>query len=183
MRRALLSSVAIAALSTFGDFVWATWIPRHTMALGIGHGAILFAAVGLALGIQAGRPLRGAVGTAVIGAAAAVSYYVMAPGLGFTAMFVAWFGIWIALAAMTSRLHRWPAAWRVVTTRGVAAAVGSGLAFYVISGIWRPFDPVGWDYAVHFAAWTAAYFPGFAALIGRRPTTKNSKNTNPRQCR
>jgi hypothetical protein len=50
----------------------------------------------------------------------------------------------------------------------VAAAAGSGLAFYLISGIWRPFDPVGWDYAVHFAAWTIAFLPGFTALATKR---------------
>jgi hypothetical protein len=49
----------------------------------------------------------------------------------------------------------------------LAAAFGSGVAFYAISGIWRPFDPVGWDYAVHAAAWTLAYLPGFAALLVR----------------
>ena|SRR5688500_16538857 len=164
MLPAFVASVAIAALSTFGDFVWATWIPRHTMTLGISHGAILFTAVGLALGAQAGNPLRGAVGGAAIGAAAALAYYVMAPLVGFAAMFLAWFGIWIALAALMSRLRRAPGTWRAVATRGLAAAVGSGLAFYLISGIWRPFDPVGWDYAVHFAAWTVAFLPGFAAL-------------------
>jgi hypothetical protein len=31
-----------------------------------------------------------------------------------------------------------------------------------------PVDPQGWDYAVHFAAWTFAYFPGFAALLMAR---------------
>ena len=51
-----------------------------------------------------------------------------------------------------------------------AAAVTSGTAFYAISGIWRPFDPQGWDYAVHFGAWTLAYLPGFAALfLSRAP--------------
>ena len=161
---AVRASVAIAALSTIGDFIWATWIPQHTMSLGISHGALLFAAVGLALGAQARRPVRGAVGGTVIGAAAAVSFYVIAPVAGYGAMFLAWFGIWIALAAMTGRLHRWPGGWRAVATRGVVAAAGSGLAFYAVSGIWRPFDPAGWDYAVHFAAWTLAFLPGFSAL-------------------
>jgi hypothetical protein len=49
--------------------------------------------------------------------------------------------------------------------RSLFAAVGTGLGFYAISGIWFPFNPHGWDYAVHFAAWTVAYFPGFAALL------------------
>ena len=44
-----------------------------------------------------------------------------------------------------------------VAARGAVAAVTSGVAFYAISGIWRPFNPAGWDYAVHFAAWTIAF--------------------------
>ena len=52
--------------------------------------------------------------------------------------------------------------------QGVIAAIASGLGFYAISGIWRPFDPEGWDYLVHFGAWTIAYFPGFAALLVSR---------------
>lgn len=166
--RAVASSAAVAALSAFGDFVWATWIPRHTMVLGIGHGALLFAAVGLALGLQVGRPLRSAIGGALIGAAAAIGYYISAPATGYAAMFAAWFGIWIALAAITRRPP--PGSfrtWRAAGMRGVTAAAGSGVAFYLISGIWRPFDPVGWDYATHFAAWTVAYLPGFAALMRR----------------
>ena len=163
-RSALFASVAVAALSTFGDFVWAAWIPRHTMPLGIGHGALLFAAVGLALGVRAGHALRGAIAGAGIGAAAAVSFYVLTPVAGYAAMFPAWFGIWIALAALASRLNRWPGRRRTVATRGLVAATGSGVAFYLISGIWRPFDPLGWDYAAHFAAWTFAFLPGFVAL-------------------
>ena len=56
-----------------------------------------------------------------------------------------------------------------VASRGAIAAVASGLGFWAISGIWRPFNPQGWDYAVHFGAWTVAYFPGFAALLIARP--------------
>lgn len=50
--------------------------------------------------------------------------------------------------------------------------IGSGLGFYLISGIWRPFDPEGWDYAVHFLSWTLAYLPGFVALL--YPTRRHS---------
>jgi hypothetical protein len=49
----------------------------------------------------------------------------------------------------------------------VLAAIGSGLGFYAISGIWMPFNPHGWDYARHFIYWTIAYLPGFAALLTR----------------
>ncbi|HEY6361694.1 MAG TPA: hypothetical protein VIX63_11350, partial [Vicinamibacterales bacterium] len=56
-------------------------------------------------------------------------------------------------------------------TRGAVAAVTSGIAFYFISGIWRPFNPAGWDYAAHFAAWAIAYLPGFAALLMTRSSS------------
>ena len=54
---------------------------------------------------------------------------------------------------------------------GVLAMVGSGIGFYMISGIWRPFDPRGWDYAVQFLSWSIAYLPGFLALLVKARTT------------
>jgi hypothetical protein len=157
-------SVAIACVSTAGDFIWATWIERHEIAYGVAHGALLFCAIGLVLGLIAGRPLPGAVGGVAIGAAAATVYYVLVPVMGFAAMFVAWAATWVGLAFLYSWLSRGGPS-GAVWARGLIAALASGLAFYLISGIWRPFNPAGWDYAVHFVAWTAAYFPGFAALF------------------
>jgi hypothetical protein len=167
---ALGCSIAIAAVSTVGDFMWATWIERHETVYGVTHGALLFCAIGFVLGLIAGRPLPGAVGGVAIGAAAATVYYLLAPVAGFAAMFVVWAGTWVALAFLYAWLsRRGPAG--AVWARGLIAAVASGLAFYLISGIWRPFNPQGWDYAVHFAAWTAAFFPGFAALFLARPSS------------
>jgi hypothetical protein len=161
---ALACSLAIAAASTAGDFIWATWIERHETVYGIAHGALLFCAIGFLLGLVGGRPLPGAVGGVAIGVAAATVYYLLAPVAGFAAMFVVWAGTWIGLAFLYARLSgRRPTG--AVWARGLIAAVASGLAFYLISGIWRPFNPEGWDYAVHFGAWTAAFFPGFASLF------------------
>ena len=129
----------------------------------------MFLAIGFFLGSLARRPAAGAVAGAVAGAAAAGSFYLLAPVLGFSAMFVSWFVVWIALGFVYAWLMRTSASISTVVTRGVIAALGSGLAFYLISGIWRPFNPHGWDYATHFAAWTFAYLPGFAALVmGKR---------------
>ncbi len=163
---AVVASLFIAALSTIGDFVWATWIPEHMTAYGLAHGALLFCAVGLVLGVLAGRPASGALGGLAIGALAAALFYVVSPLLGFSAMFIIWFGVWMALAGWYARLTGTPVGGGVLA-RGVLAATASGLAFYEISGIWMPFDPAGWEYLTHFAAWTAAYFPGFAALLVR----------------
>jgi hypothetical protein len=134
------------------------------------HGTLLFCAIGFFLGVLAARPAAGAAGGALIGALAAGAFYLLAPLVGSSAMFVAWVALWMALGLLYARLSGVRPGNREVLARGAIAAVASGLAFYLISGIWRPFDPQGWDYAVHFGAWTVAYLPGFAAiLIHRRP--------------
>jgi hypothetical protein len=166
---ALRASLAIAAFSTLGDVIWATWLPEHRAVYGFTHGLLLFCAVGLVFGVQAGRPAAGAAAGAAIGAGAAGAYYVFSPLFGYSTMFVVWLGVWMALGWTYARLAGAVTPARVVLARGAMAAAASGLAFYLISGIWMPFDPRGWDYAVHFAAWTFAYFPGFTALLtGRR---------------
>jgi hypothetical protein len=161
----LIGSLAIAAVSTLGDFIWATWISTPGPIYGIGHGTILFLCIGLFLGTLAGRPRNGASGGALIGGLAAASFYVLAPFVGGSIMFVMWTAVWMALGMLTGHLYRQRMTRGVVLARGAFAAIASGLAFYLISGIWFPFDPRGWDYLVHFGAWTLAYLPGFAALL------------------
>ena len=175
LAEAITGTLAIAAVSTAGDFIWATWIAEARGVYGFIHGALLFLAIGLFLGRLAGRAAAGAIAGACVGALAAGLYYVLAPTLGLPAMIVAWMAVWLGLAVV----YGWLSAPRIsdghrrdigvnaaaVASRAVIAAIASGLAFYSISGIWRPFNPQGWDYAVHFAAWTIAYFPGFAALL------------------
>ena len=158
-------ALAIAAVSTLGDFIWATWIPRHLPAYGLTHGALLFCFIGLYLGFVASKPARGAIAGALIGGLAAGSFYMIRPVTGFPAMFVIWFAVWIALGGLNEYLNGRPAFTRTAVTRGLLAAALFGLAFYLISGIWFPFDPEGWDYLAHFTGWTAAYLPGFGALL------------------
>ena len=164
----ILGAVALASVSTLGDFVWATWIPRHRPLYGLTHGALLFLCIGLFLGTLTQRRVLGALTGALIGFLAAGSFYLLAPLAGYSVMFVVWFVVWIALGLFNERLNRRQAPFRAAVVRGLLAAAGSGVAFYLISGIWFPFNPRGWDYLAHFAGWTVAYFPGFAALLVRR---------------
>jgi hypothetical protein len=178
LTEAIIGTLALAAVGTAGDFIWATWISQHRAMYGFIHGALLFLAIGLFLGSLTGRAVAGAIAGACVGALAAGLYYLLAPMIGFSAMIVAWMAVWLGLAAV----YGWLSARRMgigsrhdiridfgaVASRGVIAAIASGLGFYVISGIWRPFDPAGWDYLTHFGAWAVAYFPGFAALLVAR---------------
>jgi hypothetical protein len=170
-RAVFLGAVLIAAVSTLGDFIWASLHLRHRPLYGLSHGTLLFLCIGLYLGALAKQPVFGALAGAAIGLLAAGSFYVLAPVAGYSVMFVVWAFVWLALALLAGRILRRknPLTWNEVLGRGVAAAIGSGVAFYLISGIWRPFNPQGWDYAVHFLSWTVAYLPGFAAVIKVQP--------------
>ena len=160
---AVIASLVIAAVSTLGDLVWALYIPRHRAVFGMVHGIALCVAIGAVLCADARA--RGALVGAAIGAAAAGGFYLLAPLMGYAAMFVMWMARWVACAvfAIADGARRPPH--REALVRGGLAAVGSGLAFYAISGIWLKPAAGGPDYAYHFLCWTIAFLPGFLALL------------------
>jgi hypothetical protein len=160
----IAGTLALAALNTFGDFLWARFVTRHRTVLGLVHGTVLLLALGLVLGLVRKRPLPGALAGAAVGLLAALSFYALAPLLGWSAMFVSWMALWIGFAFVDARLRGAGGA-REALLRGVLAALGSGLAFYAVSGIWTQPAPGGPDYARHFLCWTVAFFPGLAALL------------------
>ena len=168
MKTSITGALVIGLVSTVGDFIWATWIPRHLPVYGLTHGALLFGFIGLYLGMVAKKPVLGAITGLVTGFLAAGSFYVLAPLIGRSSMLIIWFIVWIALGGLNEYVNGRRAVGRVAITRGLIAAVVFGVAFYLISGIWFPFDPEGWDYAVHFAGWAGAYLPAFAALLGKK---------------
>ena len=170
----LTGALAIAAVSTLGDYVWATWISRAQPIHGLTHGTLLFLAIGLYLGALARRPVAGAARGALLGFAAAGAFYLLAPLTGSWVMFLVWVGAWLTLSVLHVRLQRSPDSLRAMIVRGVVASIACGVAFYSVSGIWFPFHPRGWDYVWHFWAWTLAYLPGFAALFIANSTPEAS---------
>jgi hypothetical protein len=166
---ALLGAVLIAALMTLGDFVWARYVPAHRVIYGLVHGLVLCLAIGVVLGVPRRSAIAGAAGGAVIGLAAALAFYALAPLLGWGAMLPAWMAFWIALAFLQGRgLGEPRAPLSEVVARGLVAAAASGAAFYAISGIWTRPAPGGPDYPWHFLSWSFAFLPGFLALSLRR---------------
>lgn len=166
----VLGALVLAAVSTLGDFVWARWVPGHRPVFGLAHGTLLGIALGLYLGALRGRRWRGALGGAGIGFGAAGGFYLFAPFLGYAAMFPLWMALWAGFGLLNGRgLGDRVTSHASALARGTLAALGSGLAFYAISGIWTRPRPGGPDYAYHFLCWTAAFLPGFLALLaGRR---------------
>jgi uncharacterized membrane protein len=166
MLHAVLASLALAAVMTIGDWIWAVLNLRHTVTYGIIHGAVMCLCLGAAIGIREGRPVIGIVAGPFIGVIAACTFYVLARWLRLSAMFPAWMLFWILFAMLQSgiRTRREQSVGTAIII-GLAAAVLSGLAFYLISGIWTRHDPAGPNYLRHFASWTFAFFPGFAVLF------------------
>jgi hypothetical protein len=159
------AALVTAAVSTIGDFLWKNVLPHGVPIYWLAHGALLFFVVGGCLGVPPREPLAGAIGGAVIGVSASVGFYLLQPYIGYTAIFVLYVALWIALGLLSGRILQQRDSIGEVLVRSALAAAGSGLGFYAISGIWFPFNPHGWDYARHFVSWTIAYLPGFAALL------------------
>lgn len=168
MKDALVGAVATAAVSTIGDYLWANVLPHGQIVYWFGHAALLFATVGVFLGLPSRKPATGAIGAILVGCAATLGFYFLRRVMGYSAIIVLFAAMWIALGVLTGRVLQRRDTLGTVLTRSALATVGSGLGFYAISGIWMPFNPRGWDYAIHFVSWIVAYLPAFAALLAGR---------------
>lgn len=166
----LARAVFVALIATLGDYIWFEFGVRHTAVNGVIHGAVLLLAVGLVIGQQRGELIRGMVGGVLAGVAGALAFYAASSSLGYLgALIAAWVFMWIVLAAVSAwvrgdLLNLW--GWM---GPGLIAAAGSGVAFYLVSGIWT--DPMRGDarnYLWHLAAWTIAWAPGITALTWNR---------------
>src|SRR5262249_46605123 len=126
----------VAAVATFGDYVWFEIGVRHRMINGILHGAALLMAAGGALGWPGGRAAFGLGMGIAAGVLGALTYYALLPLLGQPAMLTAWVVVWLLLAIGEGRIVQRPTrGWRKILVSGLLAAVVSGVAFYAVSGI------------------------------------------------
>jgi len=169
IRQAIVGALLIAALNTLGDFIWARFIPAHRAVFGLLHGMVLCAGIGLYLGVLRGVAGRGAMAGALIGLGAAGGFYLLAPLMGYSAMSVLWMALWAAFGLLNGTgLGEPRSSAGAALGRGVLAAVGSGAAFYAVSGIWARSPAGAGDYAYRLACWTFAFLPGFLALLAGR---------------
>jgi hypothetical protein len=161
----VVGALVTAAVSTAGDYLWANVLPHRQPIYWFAHAIVLFLTVGFCLGLPSHKPATGALGAAAIGCLATAGLYFLQPLIGYSALFVLFVALWIGLGLLAGRVLQRRDSMRAVLVRSALAAIGSGVAFYAISGIWMPFNPHGSDYVKHFVYWTIAYLPGFAALL------------------
>ncbi len=161
--------MVLGVVSSFGDWLWANFIPDGAVAPGVAHGFVIFVILAVVLGWAAGG--RGATRRLLVtlplaGLAIAAAFYPLAAVVGYLGgLLVTWVAMWLALAT----LSRWARGGREGLGRallpGVVAALLSGLAFWAISGIWTGPSPEVVNYLVRAGTWTFAFLPGFAALL------------------
>lgn len=178
MRAALIAALIMGAASTAGDMLWEGLSLRHRMAYGLVHGALICLLIGGLVGWRSGRMAAGVGAGPVIGLLAAAAFYALAPLLGYSAMFPAWMFFWVCFALLQKALRR-DAQWGPALLRGLTASVISGLAFYLISGIWTRPSPGGRNYLYHFLAWSFAFLPGFLALFAWLPRGPSRREPAP----
>jgi hypothetical protein len=178
----IVGVLVVAAVATIGDSIWYTYGVRHTVVAGLVHGALLLTTVGALLGAASGRVVRGLPVGALTGLGGAASYYVLVAVMdGATygsAIPAAWVIMWLILATLDGRWLRAPQrrTWAAVAGRGLAAALVSGVAFYLVMNLlWGRPPSGGRNYVVQFVAWAFAWAPGLLALtLGEAPVTASA---------
>lgn len=175
MLKPIVGVLFVAAVATFGDWYWYTTGVQHRMTAGAIHGALLLGAVGLVLGWIAGRIPHGLAAGVGAGMAGALAFYAIAAAAGrgstIIAMVAAWAAVWLMLAVLDGRWlrSRPPRSWGEIMTRGAAAAILGGIAFYLLVDVlWGHDRETGKNYVVQYFAWVFAWAPGILALTARR---------------
>jgi len=164
----------VAATATLADWAWYSFDSCRGMAAGVIHGAVLLTVVGGALGAASGRLLRGLPIGTLAGTGGALAYYLLVAAFGEraedAAIPAAWVVTWLLLALLEGRwISPTRRSWPAIAGRGTAAAVLSGIAFYlVLDRLWGAPPAGGRNYALQFAAWAAAWAPGMLVLALRR---------------
>ncbi len=168
LRRASLSALVLGLVSAFGDWVWAHYIQDGAVLPGVIHGLLIFTLLALVLGIAAGSglALRRLLPTLPLaGLLIAAAFYPIARVAGYLgALLLTWVAMWITLALLQRWARGGRESHRIAMVRAALAAVGSGIAFWAVSGMWTSPDPDP-SYALRALAWSFAFWPGFAALL------------------
>ena len=170
MATLIIGILAVAAVSTIGDYVWYEIGVPHEMSFGIAHGALLLGSVGAVVGAAARRTAMGALLGAVSGVGGALVYYFAATMHGRTfAMLAGWTTVWLLMSVFNARVLRAPrSSWAEAIGRGVLAAIVAGLGFYlVLNVLWGRPPATGRNYLLQYGAWLVAWAPGILAVALR----------------
>jgi hypothetical protein len=180
--RPIIGVLFVAAVATGGDAFWYGMGVQHRMTAGAMHGALLLGAVGLVLGWLSRRIVPGLISGVAAGVAGAMAFYAIVAAIGrdaYTiAMVAAWAGVWLMLAVLDGKWLRGGRPWSEILSRGLAAAVLGGIAFYLVVGLlWDHDREANKNYFVQYCTWLFAWAPGLLALtLGKSQRSEVRRN-------
>lgn len=167
----LTAALGLGALSAFGDWLWTHYLTDGAIAPGVIHGVIVFLIFAVVLARHAGTRRAWKLllpSLPLAGLLIAAAFYPIAYATGYLAgLMITWVAMWLVLATLQRIARGKTEDLKLTLGRGALAAVGSGLAFWAVSGMWTQPTPGEPNYALHFVYWSFAFLPGFAALMPR----------------
>ena len=173
---ALLAATTLGFVSAVADWIWFRFLEDGAIVPALVHGLAFFIVIALVLAPGSSRNVRRGdvvrrllASLPLVGVGLAAVFYPVARLTGYlTALLITWAAMWIAMALLLRWATRQAHARRQSVLRGFIAAVLSGAAFATVSWMWTAPSPGGPSVPLHFACWTWALLPGFAALLVRR---------------
>lgn len=177
---AVISALVLGAASTLGDWIWANYIEDGAVVPGVVHGLLFFVLLAIVLASSLRTPgvwPRLLTALPLMGVVIAAAFYPIAMVAGYLGgLITTWVAMWIGLASAVRWAEGGSSTVRDALVRGTLAAVFSGLAFWLISGVWT--NPSAHSEPLSFerlGSWSFAFLPGMAALlIGRSPDQDSS---------
>lgn len=176
--KALVGTLALGLLSTFGDWLWTHYIPDGAVVPGVIHGAVIFFMLAAVLSWASGSKRAWKIllpSLPIAGIIVAAAFYPIAMTIGYLpALLITWIAMWLATSWLNNLARGKTEFFSRAFLRGTTAALLSGLAFWTISGIWTQASPGGPNYLWHFACWSFAFLPGFLSLLMAQPAVGNT---------
>ena len=177
----LVATATLGWLSALGDWIWFHYLTDGALLPAVVHGVLFFVALAMLLAWAAGerRAWRRLVPTLPwVGFGLAAIFYPLASVTGYvSALVVCWVAMWLGTAALQTWARGRREGWGRVVSRGLLAAIGSGLAFWQVSSMWTTAYPDGPPVGEHFLKWSFALLPGFLALLMFQPPAEGEATT------
>jgi hypothetical protein len=167
MIEALAAALLLGGINTIADYITLELRLQSSPIYMFARILLICYCVGGIVGARARQLIMGTVGGLMIGALVSAAYYLLAPGIGWWALAIAWVLFWLSFSLLDALLHG-SASVAGGLLQGAAAAVLSAGFFYGITNIWtepQARDPNLWRVLV---SWSTAFFPGFIVLFWRK---------------
>ncbi|MEM9292464.1 MAG: hypothetical protein AAGD01_12350 [Acidobacteriota bacterium] len=169
----LVGTFVLGLASAVGDWIWFRYLTDGALAPALGHGLLFFILLSAVLAATCPAPGRALVflllRLPLLGLLLAGVFYPLAYAVGYLpALLLTWIAMWLCMAWAYGGAAGRPESKGIIALRGLLAAIGSALAFWLVSDMWTQPNPDGPNVLDHLWRWSLAFFPGLLALFWRR---------------